>query len=563
MHMTAQSGERTSSEHLDFAIVGAGVSGLYTAWRLLLDNPARTVRIFEMSERYGGRLLTWRPDGGLQAELGGMRFFEQQQLVWNLLPQLGFSPSDIIKFWVSGKGLRLLLRGRSTPLTVENPAQRYDVPLSDQGMQAADILEHAVQQVLRTPENWAVIEKYLDGQPPTDRRQWDEIKPYLCWRGQPLWHIGFWNLLSDLLNSETYQFICDAFGYYSLAANWNAAEAMQSVFLDFTQNPDYQTLVEGYGALPERLADRVTQAGGEIVLNTRLVGFDRSRHDDSWTLSLQGPHGPQKVDAGHLVLAMPRRSLELLTPSASFNLAGSPDLRRLVESVQPFPAFKMLLFYESRWWERWGIERGRSVCDLPIRQTYYFAPRPQPEGTPDSAAGLLMASYSDAAAVGFWRGMVPPQDEWESGRSELREAMSALARSNGLLAAAETVPEPPPDLHKASPAMLYHAKCQLALLHDISPCDIPDPVVGAFADWGLDPFGGGWNFWEPNVDVQQTMRDIKVPLGHNQRVYVVGEAYSGEQGWVEGALTSAEVTLQTHIGLSRPAWLPSTYYLGW
>jgi hypothetical protein len=183
-----------------------------------------------------------------------MRFFSQQQLVWNLLPQLGFGSSDIVKFWVTGDNLRLLLRGRSTPLTVQNPAQRYDVPLSDQGKQAGEILEHAVQQVLRTPENWEVIEKYLDGQPPTDRHQWDEIKPYLGWRGRPLWNTGFWNLLADVLSSETYQFICDAFGYYSLAANWNAAEAMQSVFLDFTQNPDYQTLTQGYGALPDRPA---------------------------------------------------------------------------------------------------------------------------------------------------------------------------------------------------------------------------------------------------------------------------------------------------------------------
>jgi monoamine oxidase len=111
--------------------------------------------------------------------------------------------------------------------------------------------------------------------------------------------------------------------------------------------------------------------------------------------------------------------------------------------------------------------------------------------------------------------------------------------------------------------MLEHAKAQLALLHDIPTECIPDPQVGAFADWGLDPFGGGWNFWQPHVDVHRAMQEIRVPLGRRQSVYVVGDAYSGEQGWVEGALTSAEVTLQTHMGLSRPNWLPSGYYLGW
>ncbi|MGH3975505.1 MAG: hypothetical protein ACRDS9_19570, partial [Pseudonocardiaceae bacterium] len=123
------------------------------------------------------------------------------------------------------------------------------------------------------------------------------------------------------------------------------------------------------------------------------------------------------------------------------------------------------------------------------------------------------------------------------------------------------VPHPPPHLHKASDSMLRHAKSQLALLHNVSEADIPDPVVGGFADWGFDPFGGGWNFWSAQVDVRSVMRRIKKPLSAN--VYVAGEAYSGAQGWVEGALTATEVMLEEHFGLSRPGWLPASYYLGW
>jgi protoporphyrinogen oxidase len=117
--------DSTTSARLDFAIVGGGVSGLYTAWRLLKSGvPASLIAIFEMGERTGGRLLTWLPagaDGGLRAELGGMRFFSQQELVWNLLPQLGFGSDDILDFPVTGPNLRLLLRGVSTPLDTPDP----------------------------------------------------------------------------------------------------------------------------------------------------------------------------------------------------------------------------------------------------------------------------------------------------------------------------------------------------------------------------------------------------------------------------------------------------------
>ena len=40
-----------------------------------------------------------------------------------------------------------------------------------------------------------------------------------------------------------------------------------------------------------------------------------------------------------------------------------------------------------------------------------------------------------------------------------------------------------------------------------------------------------------------------------QDIYIVGEAYSYGQGWVEGALDTAESTLQDFFGLKPPSWL--------
>jgi len=48
-----------------------------------------------------------------------------------------------------------------------------------------------------------------------------------------------------------------------------------------------------------------------------------------------------------------------------------------------------------------------------------------------------------------------------------------------------------------------------------------------------------------------------------ESVHVCGEAYSTQQGWVEGAFCTAEKMLQEHFGLKRPDWLPADYYLGW
>lgn len=51
--------------------------------------------------------------------------------------------------------------------------------------------------------------------------------------------------------------------------------------------------------------------------------------------------------------------------------------------------------------------------------------------------------------------------------------------------------------------------------------------------------------------------------GRDVAVAVVGSAYSGRQGWVVGALCTAEKTLREAFDVPRPAWLDEDYYLGW
>ena len=49
-----------------------------------------------------------------------------------------------------------------------------------------------------------------------------------------------------------------------------------------------------------------------------------------------------------------------------------------------------------------------------------------------------------------------------------------------------------------------------------------------------------------------------------ESIHICGEAYSDQQGWVEGALCEAEKMLQgPSFKLSWPSWLPTSYYLGW
>ena len=552
---------------MDCAIIGGGVSGLYTGWRLLQDKRYQHVAVFELSDRLGGRLLTWLPkgkEGGLRAELGGMRFYREQQLVWSLIEHLGLTMTD---FFTSGPNLIWYLRGlRTAAGDAHTATQRYLLNPDEQGKGPDDLLRRVIVAVLATAENQRIIQHDLGGRQPKTRQDWDRIKPHLIYQGRPLWDFSFWNIMSDVLSYEACQYASDAFGYYSLLSNWNAAEAMQRIALKRTQNPAYKTLVEGYSQLPSRLGGLFQQAGGQVHLNSQLIWFEADAHG-LLTLAFRNADGEAVGHAKQLVLALPRWSLELLRPSRSFDLQRDQELKYLLDSVVSVPALKLFFLYDQRWWEklpRGGIVQGRSVCDLPLRQTYYFSPDACEAGA-GLDYGLLMASYDDTRMVDYWKGMEDTLEEKIQDQKELHPWFASLPlflSGKPGMAPDETY-HLPPNLYKAPQGMIQHARKQLALLHGVTVQDIPEPLVGAYADWSRDPFDGGWHLWRPQVNVEQVMRRMKQPLGKQHEVYIVGEAYSGMQGWVEGGLTATEVILQQEFKLTRPDWLPADYYLGW
>jgi monoamine oxidase len=588
----------SADQILDVAIVGGGISGLYTGWRLLTGTlepnhqpPGKRVAIFELGGRTGGRLLTWRPfidEFELHAELGGMRFFEQQRLVWSLISyfvkERKLAPP--IKFYVAdpnGNNLWYLRERILKSNELTNPDQLpYLLDAASRYADPASVVNRVIEDILML--NRPAIAEKLDGRMrPETWEDWDKVKPYLCYRHRRLWDIGFWNLLFDLLSPETYAYVTDAFGYFSVTNNWNAAEAMQSLYIDFTQNPDYHTLREGYDYLPYLVRQAFLAANGEIRLHTPVVAIDRDREGlfEVWLREAEKP-----LRARSVVLAMPRRSLELLHENAFWNLDRVIDpkenrsLRDCIRAVIPFPAFKLFLAYGTRWWQAspFHIAAGRSVSDLPIRQTYYFPPAPSfsPDALPAKGRGLVMASYDDLGAVPFWQALEAPMKEREREKRILSEMAKRVALDAAdsdltshvkqtLHALAEE-----PGFNYAPPEMVRHAQEQLELLHFNrslpSPMNRPGSSQGeflaAYMDWGRDPYGGGWNFWAPLIDVRETMQAMRRPF-EDIPLYIVGEAYSGAQGWVEGALTIAERVLRDHFGLGQAAWQPEGYYMGY
>jgi hypothetical protein len=566
-HVSAStSSSSSSSPDIDVAIIGGGVSGIYSGWRLLTANPGgstnkpRKVVVFEGSDRIGGRLLSARPPGFTDrttCEIGGMRYVSSQTLVKNLvenvlkLPryeQVVYNPNTIV--YLRGKRFRF--------------SQAQDVAMLPYRLDWAE-----GQYVSKNDPAglipWA-IGKILPG---VNQFTGDALQRYLREAhidGTPLYEHGFWNLLARTLSPEAYSIARTMIGYDCLGSNANAVDLISEIY-DFTPEVKYYLLNDGYEAVPWTLQQRFQEAGGRVESNAWLAGFTETTLADGTTgVALHFRDGRPSLTARAIILAMPRRSIELLDREGPvLDPARAPHVVHLLNSVRPIPLYKLFLAYEYPWWNAVATApntplQGRSLADTPARQVYYWPVNPG-EAPPTTGPALLMA-YNDADNVDFWEGLsgVPCENGLQAAPlpaaghfRKLRPRVRMFERRRTLAAAANGIGSNDClrknwDDHRAPHQMVMEMHRQIAQIHDVQ--DAPAPIDAAYMDWSTDPFGGGVHFWNRGYKSWEVLEQMTKPV-EDFPCYVCGEAYSTNQTWVEGALQTAELVLK-HFGLKQP-----------
>ena len=252
------------------------------------------------------------------------------------------------------------------------------------------------------------------------------------------------------------------------------------------------------------------------------------------SLVVRGASGtPERVLARGLILAMPRRSIELLEPTGAVLDPSNTDIWARLRSATPATLFKLFLCYPSPWWETTGVTQGRSLTDMPLRQVFYWGPERRA-----GAGNSTILIYDDMGNADFWDGLRDKRsDSFPSLPGPAAQGRQAL---------------PGWDRYAAPRAMVEEAHRQLIELHGLRYA--PPPYAAAFMDWADDPFGGGVHFWNIHAKSWEIIPRIVQPKPPVP-AYICGEAYSDTQTWVEGALQTAELVLQQHFQLPPPEWV--------
>jgi len=496
----------SSPSDLDVAIIGGGVSGAYAAWRLRREQPHLRIRLFEASDRIGGRLhsVAFPQAPHLVAEAGGMRFLEAHAHVFGLANTLGLASRG---YPIDEPANRMMLRGKNFPLsdiTAGRARFPYRVPDIDQTPQAT-YFPRAIDEIAPNATRMTADD-------------WMKLRASYRYKNRLLRDWDGRDLLLQGMSAEELALTKDSSGYDDWIEGESGLDELDYFFIHDDESKPFRTIAGGYQRLPLTLAAQAQKLGTGIAIRTRLVSLvpDGARY----RLAVCDAAGRQTaLTASRVILALPRRALE--------RIADFPESRTdrrfagLIASVTPIPACKSLLLYKRPWWREHGIVEGRSITDMPARQFYCLGSETTRLPSEDTNGyGVLMA-YSDMTNVAKWERLAPKADP--SGFTKLAGG-APLAK----------------EVHRE--AMLVLGKTNAV------------PLAAVFQDWSVDPYGGGWHYYARGHDGFADSAAMLKPLP-GRELYVCGEAYSLAQGWVEGALERAETMLQRHFGLKTPGWL--------
>ncbi|MFS6827145.1 flavin monoamine oxidase family protein [Cyanobium sp. ATX-6F1] len=514
---------KTRAGAFDVAIIGGGVAGNYTAWRLIKDQPELNIVVIEQSARLGGRLYSEHVSGieSVQVEHGGMRFSRNHKLLGHLVDYLGL-PTRPFKSVLANNN-PIFIRGHHTSLDKIKAGDKvpYRIPAELGTNNPGEIVPASILLFLSK-----------QGMRPSQSRGIIDCLEEASFNGKSFKELSFKELLENVCSPEVLAYYNDVHGYWvDTHADVSARELLLG-FLPFVSDSDTITISTGMQSLPSKLAELASQHGCKYRTSSRLRSIRRS--SEQFELAVTSDHSNETIVAKRVVLALPPNRIRKIEGLAEL----APRLKDRLNSVVEILAVKTHFVYNSCWWRSSQITEGEARTDLPMRQCLYMGsdqsinnPTNELTSSTDSAEpSVLLASYTDSDASDYWRNTA--------------DKSSTCAGVHG----------PTDPSLQCSESVIRELTSQLETLHSQS---IKLPYWASMCDWKEQPSGVATHSWRSCYDSAKIIPLIRQP-NPSLPLYICGEAFSQEQGWVNGALRSAEAMLRSCFNLQAPSWANSS-----
>lgn len=563
------------TDTVDVAIIGAGISGLYCAYRMINSKAfcGKKIAIYDRLNRTGGRLqsdlipiiankdpskrghsapcdyfenidIDW-----VKEEQGGMRFNYDMTELMTLIAELDLC-DQIVPFPMSSDGNTNMfnIRGRSFSVQDADDSKQmiwselYDLNPEEVGLSPTQIVTNAYHRILQA--NHVLIP---EEQTP---EYWQNFRLNYTWDGIPMnqWQIG--GLLMNMGHSaECVEMLSNTIGFEGPFKGLpNAGDAWQ-ILADFPKDPTYYTFKCGFSTLPDKIIEKL--AGKvDIFLGTnvdKILG-----EEGNFELCLtEAPEG-QSAGGGnvpgseHKILHAQQIVSAVATTGFQSLFVKSPvlnqpqngnDPEKLWQSISGalgMNLMKINLYFKTAWWNnaslgRPAIQFGPNFTDMPVNAIYPFYSVDDLEVTSDGKGVVIkdgnepaaLTLYCDFNNTNFWKGL---QNVGPKFTSPLQEIYNRKATQT---------------IFPASQAVVAEMRSQIGRLFGVT--NVPEPVFTSYRLWnGEDDFEHAYHQWQLNVDDKEVMAYLSNPL---PGFYLCNEAISDVQGWVNGSLRSTNLAL--------------------
>jgi len=337
----------------DYLIAGAGIAGLYTAYKLHKHFPSARICILEASNQIGGRLHTITYDG-LSFDAGGARFNNQQIRILKLIKELDLDKKQI----PINSDIKYL------PI---NP--KYDSNLETLFPTIDDFILD-VQNLIRQNK---ITQDTL-------------LKTTLA--DFAFTHYG-------KKHPTIKNYITSIYPYYSELAILNALEGINLFTNEFSKKVQYYILAGGLQQLALEIYDRLkTSSNIDIHINTSLETITRNK--DATHLPPKKAVGIYSImttkgeyETKQIILALPKTALSRIK-----YLTHNKPIARMINSIQPEPLYRIYARYplDKETGKVWFADIPKIATNLPIK---YIIPM-------NYEKGLIMISYTDAKYAKYW-----------------------------------------------------------------------------------------------------------------------------------------------------------------
>ena len=416
---------------MDLIVVGGGIAGLYTIYKLLHTNKTNNIReilLLESSSRLGGRIHTIH-NKSQTYEGGGARFSNHHVKLMELIKEFNLEdklfPLNSPKVYISS----------------DNPS--VQIPITNQSDKALVQLTSMIRKAKITEEELVSMTFY-------------EVA----------------NRISPELTQEFLKY----YPYYSEVYVMNARDALISLNRDFTNKTQYYILAGGLEQIVKKIVDFIKKHSSnvkiKIKLNSKVTNINilEKSSGEGFLVEYENKNKKSNIESYKLVLALTSNAL------LSIPFMKKQDFTPLLKLVSSQPLFRIYAKYTKSWIPNHIITNTELNYIIPYNNE-----------------GLIMISYTDGPETEIW------YKYYLESKAKLIEM-----------------------LHKK--------------LKEIMP-DVTIPKL----EWidACPHWTDGCHYWIPRktmIDSNELENKIRHPINN---MWIVGEAYSNYQAWVEGSLDTS------------------------